>query len=69
VGLGVSLGVIVATVAVRFVDRLLFQVGRTDPLVFGTVTAALILAGLVACMLPAREATRVDPTVALRSEM
>ncbi len=68
VGLGVSVGLATAFMATKLVERLLFGVQRTDPLVFATVTITLILASLAACLLPARQATRVDPLVALRAE-
>ena len=68
VGLGMTIGVVAALLAARLVDRLLFQVGATDPLVFVTVTLSLGAAALAACLLPARQAMRVDPIVALRAE-
>ena len=68
VGLGLTIGVVGALLATRLVDRLLFQVGATDPLVFVTVTLSLGAAALAACAVPARQAMRVDPIVALRAE-
>ncbi len=61
-------GHIGAVAATRLMESLLFQVGRLDPMVFGLVTATLGVAGFVACVVPARRATRVDPIVALRGE-
>jgi putative ABC transport system permease protein len=68
VGLGVCLGLAGALLASRFLERMLFEVGRTDPAVFVAVTAALVAAGAAACIVPARQATRVDPLAALRAE-
>ena len=65
---GLLIGVVASLGATRLVASLLFDVGRTDPAVFGTATAALFLAGLSACVLPAWRAMRVDPAVALRQE-
>jgi ABC-type antimicrobial peptide transport system permease subunit len=68
VALGLVIGIGAALLATRLIDRLLFQVGTTDPLVFIVVPVSLAAAALIACLVPARQAMRVDPIVALRSE-
>ena len=65
---GMAAGMLGAIGSMRFIARLLFGVAPLDPLTFGVVIALLTSAGLVACWIPARRATRVDAMVALRAE-
>ena len=68
VAAGVVLGLLAAAVATRIVESVLFGVIATDALTFAGVTTAILAAGLLACWLPARRATRVDPMEVLRFE-
>ena len=63
---GVIVGVTISIGVTRVLSHLLFEVGATDPLTFVGVPGALVVVALVACLLPARRATRVDPITALR---
>jgi putative ABC transport system permease protein len=67
-GLGVLIGLVVAVIAVRPMESLLFEVKATDPVIYVAVACALLLVALAASYFPARRAARIDPLVALRSE-
>jgi putative ABC transport system permease protein len=65
---GVAIGAVGALVATRALERLVFGVSTTDPVVFGFVAVALTAVAATAALVPALRASRVDPIVALRSE-
>jgi putative ABC transport system permease protein len=66
--MGAVLGVGLAVASARFVDAFLFGVSAIDPLALAGAVLALVLVAVCAAWLPARRASRLDPTVALRSE-
>jgi predicted permease len=71
---GLSVGLLLALVSTRVLTSSIFDiellngVSATDPLTFGSIASLLIAVALLACWLPARRATKVDPLVALRCE-
>jgi predicted permease len=67
-GAGIGLGLFAALALTRTMSAFLYGVRPADPLTFGTVSLLLILVALLACYVPARQATRVNPVVALRHE-
>jgi hypothetical protein len=68
VGVAIGIGLVASMGATRLLRNQLFGVGPTDAVTFGIVTALLGTVAVLACYLPARRASRVDPMVALRSE-
>ena len=67
-GIGVALGIGASLIVARWLTTLLFDVRPGDPWTLAATAGVLLSVAALACYLPARRATRVDPMVALRAE-
>jgi ABC-type antimicrobial peptide transport system permease subunit len=68
IALGLGVGVAAAALLTRVTASLLFQVSSLDPIAFAGAGAAMAIVGLVAALVPASRAARVDPTDVLRAD-
>jgi len=64
--IGAAIGLVAAFLLTRAISHLLFHVSPYDPASFAAITTLLVAVALLACYLPARRATQVDPLIALR---
>jgi putative ABC transport system permease protein len=64
---GIVIGAVAALMLTRLMSNLLYKVSPRDPVAFGSALIVLTVVALIACFLPARRATRIDPVQALRN--
>jgi len=67
-GIGTGIGLVVAIVLTKLMSTMLFGIVGTDVLTFAAVSIGALAVALLACYIPARRATKVDPLVALRDQ-
>ncbi len=67
-GIGVAIGLVAATISMRFLSTLLFGVKPVDLITYSAVSVGLAATALLACYIPSRKAATVDPMIALRGE-
>ena len=68
VGLGLTFGLAGAAASTRLLQSQLFEVGAMDPITFGAVAVGFLVVGILASLMPARRASRVDPVRAIQTE-
>ncbi len=68
VGIGIVIGLVAAVAATRLMTGMLYQVSATDPVILSIIALLLFVIALLACLLPARRASRLDPLVGLRCD-
>jgi ABC-type antimicrobial peptide transport system permease subunit len=68
IAIGLAIGAVAAGFATTLLQSQLYDVGRLDPVTFAAVPLLFLTVGSIACLLPARRATKVDPMIALRAE-
>ena len=68
VGIGLIIGILGSIAGSRLLTNILYEVSPYDPMTFVSVSLVLSAVGLLACYIPSRRATKVDPVIALRSE-
>ena len=67
-GIGLGIGLVGALALMRFMASMLYQISATDPVTFIVVPLILLVVALLACYIPARRASKIDPMEALRYE-
>jgi putative ABC transport system permease protein len=67
-GVGLAIGIVVSLGIARVLESILVRVSPADPLAFAVAAGVLVLAAMLGCWIPARQATRIDPVAALRAQ-